>query len=56
VQDLRQLTTAELDQVIGHASALAEMRRAMPVELYIKLDTYLADLRAEQEDRQTRRN
>jgi len=27
------------------------MRRALPNDLYIKLDTYLGDLRAEQEDR-----
>jgi len=27
------------------------MRRALPGDLYVKLDTYLADLQAEQEDR-----
>ncbi len=46
-----QLTTSELNGLIGHTSALAAMRRALPNDLYIKLDTYLGDLRAEQEDR-----
>lgn len=51
MQNLRQLTQQELDQIIGHVAGLTAMRRALPVELYIKLDTYLADLGAEREDR-----
>jgi hypothetical protein len=47
----RQFTPRELDQLLEHASALTEMRTLLPVELYIKLDTFRADLLAEQEDR-----
>ena len=46
-----QLTTSELNGLTGHVSALTAMRRALPGDLYVKLDTYLADLQAEQEDR-----
>jgi hypothetical protein len=53
VTPLGQLTTSELNGLVRHTSALAAMRQALPNDLYIKLDTYLADLRAEQEDRAT---
>lgn len=51
MQNLRQLTPSELDQLVHCVSALAAMKRVLPAELYIKLDTYRADLLAEQEDR-----
>jgi hypothetical protein len=51
----RQFTQSEIDQLIEHTSALTELRRLLPVELFIKLDTFRADLLAEQEDRNTRR-
>jgi len=46
-----QLTEPELDRLIEHTAALTEHRWLLPAELYIKLDTFLADLRAEREDR-----
>jgi hypothetical protein len=49
--NLRQFTDAELSSLIEHVRALTAMRAALPVELFIKLDTYQADLCAEQEDR-----
>jgi hypothetical protein len=52
--DPRQFTAQQLGQLIEHASALAQMRPLLPVELYIKLDTFRADLLAEQEDRAAR--
>ncbi|HEY2577479.1 MAG TPA: hypothetical protein VGI74_14325 [Streptosporangiaceae bacterium] len=51
MQNLRQLSPSELAQLIHCVSALAAMKRGLPADLYIKLDTYLADLLAEQEDR-----
>jgi len=51
MQNLGQLTTSELNGLIRHASALVAMQRALPPGLYIKLDTYLADLHVEVEDR-----
>jgi hypothetical protein len=53
--NLRQLSDGELDRLAGHASALAGMGWALPAELYAKLDTFLADLAAEQEDRAEQR-
>ena len=47
----RQLTQADLDLLIEHASALTQMRDLLPIELFIKLDTFRADLLAEREDR-----
>jgi hypothetical protein len=47
----RQLTQPDLDRLIKHTSALTEMRGLLPIELFIKLDTFKADLLAEQEDR-----
>jgi hypothetical protein len=47
----RQLTQTELSQLIAHASALTRMRSLLPVELFIKLDTFRADLLLEQEER-----
>jgi hypothetical protein len=51
VTPIGQLTTSELNGLVGHASALTAMRQALPSDLFVKLDTYLCDLRAEQEDR-----
>lgn len=51
----RQLTQPDLDRLIEHTSALTEMRGLLPLELFIKLDTFRADLLAEQEDRAVRR-
>ena len=51
----RQLTQPDLDRLIEHTSALTEMRGLLPIELFIKLDTFRADLLAEQEDRAVRR-
>lgn len=51
----RQFTQSEIELLIEHTSALTELRRLLPVELFIKLDTFRADLLAEQEDRATRR-
>jgi hypothetical protein len=51
----RQLTQPDLDRLIEHTSALTEMRGLLPIELYIKLDTFRADLLAEQEDRTAER-
>ena len=47
----RNLTSSELTRLIELTSALAGMRPLLPVELFIKLDTFHADLVAEQEDR-----
>jgi hypothetical protein len=47
----RNLTSTELTRLIELTSALAEMRPLLPVELFIKMDTFHADLLAEQEDR-----
>ena len=51
----RQLTQPDLDRLIEHTSALTEMRGLLPIELFIKLDTFRADLLAEQEDRAVQR-
>jgi hypothetical protein len=51
MQNLRQLTGTELAQVLHCVSGLMAMRGALPADLYIKLDTYRADLLAEEEDR-----
>jgi hypothetical protein len=51
----RQLSQPDLDRLIERTSALAELRAFLPIELYIKLDTFRADLLAEQEDRAARR-
>ncbi|HEY3954826.1 MAG TPA: hypothetical protein VGM53_15745 [Streptosporangiaceae bacterium] len=50
-----RLSGPELDRLLEHTSALMEKRWLLPAELYIKLDTFRADLRAEQEDRAARR-
>lgn len=47
----RQLTQPDLDRLIEHTSALTAMRALLPIDLFIKLDTFRADLLAEQEDR-----
>lgn len=47
----RQLTQPDLDRLLEHTSALTEMRGLLPIDLFIKLDTFRADLLAEQEDR-----
>ena len=47
----RNLTSSELTRLIELTNALTEMRPLLPVELFIKLDTFHADLVAEQEDR-----
>jgi hypothetical protein len=51
----RQLTQPDLDRLIEHTSALTEMRGLLPIDLFIKLDTFRADLLAEQEDRAVQR-
>jgi hypothetical protein len=51
----RQIPQPELDRLIEHTSALTQMRWLLPVELYIKLDTFHNDLLAEQEDRKPKR-
>jgi hypothetical protein len=51
VTNVRQLTGPELDRLVEHAAALAEMRWMLPSDLFVKLDTFIADLHAEQEDR-----
>jgi hypothetical protein len=51
MQNLRQLNRSELGQLLHCVSGLIAMRGALPTELYIKLDTYRADLLAEEEDR-----
>jgi hypothetical protein len=51
----RLLTQSELDRLIEHTSFLTEMRWLLPVELFIKLDTFRADLLTEQEDRAAHR-
>jgi hypothetical protein len=51
MHNLAQLTTSELRRLIEHTAALTAMRRTLPIELYVKLDTFHADLRMEQEDR-----
>src|SRR5580658_4370753 len=50
-----ELTMPELDRLTEHTSALTEMRGLLPIEPYIKLDTFRVDLLVEQEDRATRR-
>jgi hypothetical protein len=51
MQNLRQLSGPELGQLLHCVSGLIAMRGALPTDLYIKLDTYRADLLAEKEDR-----
>ena len=51
MQNLRQLSGPELGELLHCVDALTAMHRALPEDLYIKLDTYRADLLAEQEDR-----
>ena len=51
----RRMSGAEIDRLLGYVSALLETRWLLPAELYIKLDTFRADLLAEQEDRAARR-
>jgi hypothetical protein len=51
MQNLRQLSGSELGQLLHCVSGLIAMRGALPTDLYIKLDTYRADLLAEEEDR-----
>jgi hypothetical protein len=51
----RQLAQPDLARLIEHTSALTEMRHLLPAELFIKLDTFRADLLAEQEDRTAQR-
>jgi hypothetical protein len=46
---------SELNRLLEHTSALTEMRWLLPAELFIKLDTFRADLLAEQEDFATHR-
>jgi hypothetical protein len=46
-----QMSGPELDRLIEAASELTGMRAVLPVELFIKLDTFRADLMAEREDR-----
>jgi len=48
---LAQLTTSELRKLTEHATALVAMRPRLPVELFLKLDTFLTDLRTEASDR-----
>jgi hypothetical protein len=50
-----RLSGEELGRLLEHTSALLETHWLLPVELYIKLDTFRADLRAEQEDRAAHR-
>ena len=50
-----RLSGEELDRLLEHATGLLGKRCRLPVELYIKLDTFRADLLAEQEDRAARR-
>ena len=47
----RSLTSTELAKLLELTSALCEMRPLLSVELFIKLDTFHADLTAEHEDR-----
>lgn len=47
----RSLTSTELTRLLEHTNALCDMRPLLPIELFIKLDTFHADLVAEQEDR-----
>ena len=49
-----RLSREELSRLLDHTSALLEKRWLLPAELYIKLDTFRADLLAEQEDRLVR--
>jgi hypothetical protein len=51
MQNLRQLSGSELAQLLHCVDQLHGMRWAMPTELWIKLDTYRADLLAELEER-----
>ena len=54
MQNLRQLSSSELGQLLHCVSSLIALRGALPTDLYIKLDTYRADLMAEEEDRPRR--
>ncbi|HEY2578590.1 MAG TPA: hypothetical protein VGI74_19990 [Streptosporangiaceae bacterium] len=54
MRNLRELTGPELNRLIDCVSVLTAMRSALPAELLAKLDTYWADLLAEQEDRTVR--
>ncbi|HEY1916341.1 MAG TPA: hypothetical protein VGH27_12275 [Streptosporangiaceae bacterium] len=45
------MSVTDLDRLIEAASELTGMRAVLPVELFIKLDTFRADLMAEREDR-----
>ncbi len=51
MQNLRQLSGSELAQLLHCVDQLTRMQWAIPTDLWIKLDTYRADLLAEQEDR-----
>lgn len=51
MQNLRQLSGSELAQLLHCVDQIAAMRWALPADLWIKLDSYRADLLAEQEDR-----
>ncbi len=46
-----RLSGAELDRLLKHVTVLMDKPWLLPAELHIKLDTFRADLRAEQEDR-----
>ena len=48
-----EMSVPELDRLIEATSELTGMRAVLPVELFIKLDTFRADLMAEREDRAT---
>lgn len=50
------MSCSDAVQLLEHASGLLETRWLLPVELYIKLDTFRADLLAEREDRAARRS
>jgi hypothetical protein len=49
-----RMSGTDLDRLLGHVSALLQTRWLLPAELGIKLDTFHADLLAEQEDRAAR--
>jgi hypothetical protein len=51
-----RLSGEELDRLLEHTSALMDRPWLLPAELHIKLDTFRADLRAEQEDRAARQH
>lgn len=50
-----RMSGTDLDRLLGHVSALLQTRWLLPAELCIKLDTFRADLLAEQEDRAAHR-